>query len=88
LKTKAEVFGLPPFLFYEKLAGGVPLRGNVEVPLGPALYPSVEYSNREFTESTRRISATKLSGEAGPHLLKFVLFVVKETEQVAVLDWP
>jgi hypothetical protein len=67
LKTKAEVFGLPPFSFYENRTGGVPLCGNAEVLLGPALYPSVEYSNREFTESTRRIPATKLSGEAGPH---------------------
>ena len=67
MTTKAEVFGLPPFLFYENLAGGVPLRGNAEIPLGPALYPSVGYVNHEFTESTRRIPATKLSGEATPH---------------------
>jgi len=67
LKTKAEVFGVPPFSFYENRAGGVPLRGNAEVLLGPALYPSVEYSNHEFTESTRRIPATKLSGKATPH---------------------
>jgi hypothetical protein len=67
LKTKAEVFGLSPFSFHGNRAGEVPLRGNAEVLLGPALYPSVEYSNREFTESTRKIPATKLSGEAAPY---------------------
>jgi len=67
LKTKAEVFGLPPFSFYGNRAGGVPLRGNAEIPLGPALYPSVGYVNHEFTESTRRIPATKISGEAAPY---------------------
>jgi hypothetical protein len=67
LKTEAEVFGLPPFSFYENRAGRVPLRGNAEVPIGSALFPSVEYSSHEFTESTRRIPATILSGEAGPH---------------------
>jgi hypothetical protein len=67
LKTKAEVFGVPPFSFCENLAGRVPLRGNAKVLLGPPLFPSVEYSNHEFTESTRRIPATKLSGEAAPY---------------------
>jgi len=67
LTTKAEVFGLSPFSFYGDRAGEVPLRGNAEVPLGPALFPSVEYSNHEFTESTRSIPATKVSGEAAPH---------------------
>jgi hypothetical protein len=67
LKTKAEVFGLPPFSFYENLAGGVPLRGNAKVPIRPTLFSDVEHSNHEFTESTRRIPATKLCGKAAPH---------------------
>jgi len=67
LKTKAEVFGLPPFSFSGNRAGEVPLRGNSEVHIGSALFPSVEYSSQEFTESTRRIPATKLSGEAATH---------------------
>jgi hypothetical protein len=47
-------------------AGGVPLRGNAEVLLGPALISSVEHLNHEFIESTRMIPIKKFSGEAAP----------------------
>jgi hypothetical protein len=67
LKTKAEVYGSPPFSFHENRAGGVPLRGNTEFLLGPALFSSVEHLNHEFTESTRMIPTTKFSGEAAPY---------------------
>jgi hypothetical protein len=60
----------------KKRAGGVSLRGNAEVRLGPALISSVEHLNHEFIESTRMIPIKKFSGEAAPYSRLFVLIEV------------
>jgi hypothetical protein len=64
LKTKAEVYGSPHFSFHANRAGGVPLRGNAEVLLGPTLISNDEDLNHEFTESTRMIPIIEFTIEA------------------------